>query len=272
MHVIITGGSSGIGLAIAKLYASRRAQISLLARNANRLEMARAELVTACGLDASHIHIVSVDVASAGDISQAIAACERAFGPCDVLVASAGNVEPCAFDEMSSDIFDEQITTNLLGTVNAVRAVYGKMKANRSGRIMMISSGAAFIGIYGYTAYCASKAALIGFAEALQAEATASGVEVGICFPPDTLTPQYFREMSLRPIQAEAVIGKVKPWTAADVAKKIVAGLDRGAPRIYFGFSIRALAYFGAWIKPFIRLSLTHRLRKTMDTPASNPS
>jgi short-subunit dehydrogenase len=262
MHVIVTGGSSGIGLAVAKLYATRGDRVSLLARHFGRLEQARNELTAISSVDPSRIQIASVDVASASQTLEAVALCERAFGPCDILVASAGIVEPCAFDAMPAAVFDEQIATNLVGTANVVRAVYKGMKARRGGKIMMISSGAALIGIYGYTAYCASKSALAGFAEALRAEAGAFGVRISVCFPPDTLTPQYRREMSMRPAEAELLMGSVKPWSADAVATKIVRGLDRGKVRIHFGLSLTALAYFGPLIKPPLMWWFSRKMRK----------
>jgi short-subunit dehydrogenase len=262
MHVIVTGGSSGIGLAVAKLYATRGDRVSLLARHFGRLEQARNELTAISSVDPSRIQIASVDVASASQTLEAVALCERAFGPCDILVASAGIVEPSAFDAMPAAVFDEQIATNLIGTANVVRAVYKGMKARRGGKIMMISSGAALIGIYGYTAYCASKSALAGFAEALCAEAGAFGVRISVCFPPDTLTPQYRREMSMRPAEAELLMGSVKPWSADAVATKIVRGLDRGKVRIHFGLSLTALAYFGPLIKPPLMWWFSRKMRK----------
>ncbi|WFU10154.1 SDR family oxidoreductase [Rhizobium sp. CB3090] len=265
MHIIVTGGSSGIGLAIAKLYATRGDRVSLLARHSGRLEQARIEIAAMSGVDLSRIQIASVDVASANQVSEAVETCEHAFGPCDILIASAGIVEPSAFDIMPATVFEEQIATNLLGTANIVRAVYNGMKTRHAGKIMMISSGAALIGIYGYTAYCASKSALIGFAEALSAEAAVSGIGVSICFPPDTLTPQYSREMSMRPAEAELLMGTVKPWKAEAVAAKIVRGLDRGRTRIHFGLSLTALAYFGPLIKPPLIWWYSRKLRKIIE-------
>ncbi|MGY5779220.1 SDR family oxidoreductase [Rhizobium sp. LEGMi135b] len=262
MHVIVTGGSSGIGLAVAKLYAARGARVSLLARDTGRLEAARAEIAALPGVDDAFIRTTSVDVTSAEQTTDAVKLCEASFGPCDILIASAGIVEPCAFDVMPTSVFDEQISINVLGTANAVRAVYKGMKSRRGGRIMMISSGAALIGIFGYTAYCASKSALEGFAEALSAEADASGVKISICFPPDTMTPQYRREISLRPHEAEILMGSVKPWSAEAVATKIVHGLDRGKQRIHFGFSLTALAFFGPLIKPPLLWWFSRKTRK----------
>ncbi|PST21173.1 translocation protein [Rhizobium sp. JAB6] len=262
MHVIVTGGSSGIGLAIAKLYAARGARVSLLARDRGRLEEARAEIAALPGVDGAFIRTASVDVASAEQTIEAVKLCEVSFGPCDILVASAGIVEPRAFDAMPASVFDEQISINLLGTANAVRAVYAGMKSRRSGRIMMISSGAALIGIFGYSAYCASKSALSGFAEALSAEAAAWGVRISICFPPDTMTPQYRREIALRPRKAEILMGAVKPWSAEAVAARIVRGIDRGRHKIHFGFSLTTLAFFGPLIKPLLLWWFSRKTRK----------
>jgi short-subunit dehydrogenase len=170
---------------------------------------------------------------------------------------------------MSASIFEEQISINFLGTANAVRSVYRGMKARRSGRIMMISSGAALVGIFGYTAYCASKSALVGFAEALSAEAEAFGVRISICFPPDTLTPQYRREISMRPAEAKILMGSVKPWSAEAVAARIVRGLEQGKAKIHFGFSLAALAYFGPLIKPPLMWFISRKTRKIIGQEAT---
>ncbi|WP_267549576.1 SDR family oxidoreductase [Rhizobium rhizogenes] len=269
MHVIVTGGSSGIGLAIATLYASRGDRVSLLARHSGRLEQAQAQIAELPGIDSSRIQIASVDVASAAQVSSAIESCEASFGPCDILIASAGIVEPRTFDAMPASVFDEQISINLLGTANVVRAVYRGMKSRRDGRIMMISSGAALIGIFGYTAYCASKSALSGFAEALSAEAAACGIRVSICFPPDTQTPQYRRELSMRPPEAAALMGSVKPWSAEAVAARIVRGIDRGRAKIHFGFSLTMLAYLGPLIKPLLIWWVSRKTRKNIGKETS---
>ncbi len=272
MHVIVTGGSSGIGLAVAKIYASRGEQVSLLARHPGRLEEAQAEIAALPGADSSRIQTISVDVASAAQTLSAIETCEASFGPCDILVASAGVVEPVAFDAMPPSVFDEQVSINLLGTANVVRAVYKGMKSRREGRIMIISSGAALIGIFGYTAYCASKSALSGFAEALRAEADVHGIRVSICFPPDTLTPQYRREIAMRPPEAEILMGSVKPWDAEMVAAKIVGGVDRGRAKVHFGFSLAMLAYFGPLIKPPLMWWFSRKTRKITGKRQPNPA
>ncbi|MCV9998854.1 SDR family oxidoreductase [Pararhizobium sp. YC-54] len=249
-HVIITGGSSGIGLALARIYAARGARISLLARSLPALEAARTELAKGRSEDA--IRIESADVADEDQTLAAIRKCEDAFGPCDILITSAGIVEPGRFDTLSSAAFNRQLQTNLSGSVHAVRAVYAGMKERRAGRIMLVSSGAGLIGIYGYTAYCASKFALHGFAEALRSEAKPHGVCISVCFPPDTETPQFSRELEQRPLEAAVVMGRVAPWSSATVALRIARAIDKGKFEVFFGWSLWALGRLGSAVKPVL--------------------
>ena len=251
-HVIITGGSSGIGFAVASIYAARGARLSLIARSRGLLEDAQAKLVASSGANADSIRIEAADVAVEGDVEAAIRRCEQAFGPCDILVASAGIVEPGRFEELDSASFRQQMDTNFSGTVHAVRAVYDSMKRRRRGRIMMISSGAGLLGIYGYSAYCASKFAVHGFAQALRSEARPHGVSVSVCFPPDTETPQFQRELAARPPEAATIMGTVRPWPVEAVARRIAKGTDRGRFEVYFGTTLFLLGRFAPAVRPLL--------------------
>lgn len=247
-HVIITGGSSGIGLALARVFAGRGDSVSLLARTPALLQAARDALLESHP-DAT-VLTESVDVADDAAVIDAIGRCEAEAGACDVLVTSAGIVQPGLFDVLPAEAFNRQIDTNLTGSVNAARAVYGAMKARRAGRIMFVSSGAGLIGIYGYAAYSASKFALHGFAEALRSEARPHGVSVSVCFPPDTETPQFARELAERPLEAAVVMGRVAPWPAKAVAARIVKAIDRGDFEVFFGLTLFGLGRFGSLVKP----------------------
>ncbi|OOG68198.1 translocation protein [Sinorhizobium sp. A49] len=250
-HVIITGGSSGIGLAIASIYAGRGARLSLIARSAQILKQAQDELASKAST-VGDIRIETADVAREDEVTAAIHRCEAAFGPCDILVTSAGVVEPGRFEELPSASFQRQMDTNFSGTVHAVRAVYAGMKERGRGKIMMISSGAGLLGIYGYSAYCASKFALHGFAQALRSEARPQGIDVSVCFPPDTQTPQFQRELAFRPAEAAAIMGTVSPWPAEAVAGKVVDGIERGRFEVHFGLTLFLLGRFGPAVRPVL--------------------
>lgn len=252
VHVVITGGSSGIGRAVARVYLERGARVTLIGRSLERLETAKRLLTEETGRPMDDIGIVSLDVADDAAVQDAIATLEAGTGPCDILVTSAGMVTPAPFDTQSGVEFRRHIDTNLHGTVHMISAVYAGMKARRRGRIMVVSSGAGLIGLHGYTAYCASKSALVGFVEALRLESRRHGITVSICFPPDTDTPQLAEELKLRPPEAVAMMGTAGLWSAEAVARRIVRGLDRGHQEIFFTPSLYLLARFGGLAKPWI--------------------
>ncbi|WP_149738628.1 SDR family oxidoreductase [Rhizobium sp. RU20A] len=245
-HVIITGGSSGIGLTVARLYRARGARVTLIARGAGLLDEALALLGT--GETAAE----AADVADRAALEAAIVRATERFGPCTILVSSAGIVEPGAFADQPADLFDRQIAVNLTGTANAVRAVLPSMRQAGGGRIMLVSSGAGLIGIHGYAGYCASKYALRGYAGALRSELKASGIAVSICYPPDTQTPQFVRELASRPPEAQVIMGTVKPVEAESVARGIVGAIDTGRFETFFTPTLWALARLGPLAAPLI--------------------
>ncbi|KJF67038.1 SDR family NAD(P)-dependent oxidoreductase [Rhizobium nepotum] len=246
MHAIITGGSSGIGLEIARLCVLSGYDVSLVARDETALCIA-CETLRQVG--PGRVSAASADVRRMDLLSEAIEQCERQFGACDLLITSAGVVEPALFDELLPSQFEMQMDINFSGTVNAVRAIYTGMKNRGEGSIMMISSAAAFIGIPGYSAYCASKAALAAFAESLRSEVGAE-IYIGISFPPDTCTPQFRSELPKRPPLAKALMGKTHPWSVEVVARQIFDAVSRRRSEVHFGLKLKVLAMLGGFIKP----------------------
>lgn len=251
-HVVITGGSSGIGAAIAELYSGRGAAVTLIARSRQGLEV-MAERLRDSSVGGA-VHIEAADVTDGPELSDAVARAEEKLGSCDVLITSAGIVRPAVFSELSPADFEEQLRVNLVGTANAVRAVYAGMARRGRGAILMVSSGAGLAGIYGYTAYCASKYAVHGFAEALRLEAKPAGIRVAVCFPPDTDTPQLAAERLARPPEADAIIGRAGIWPASAVAETAIGGLEAGRFMICPGMRLRLLARFGSLAMPVLRL------------------
>jgi 3-dehydrosphinganine reductase len=182
---VVSGGSSGIGLACAHSLLARGYQVVLLARDMGRLQSARAEL----GPDfAACVELIPTDVDDASSCQAAIEAVTHRYGRIDWLITSAGIVEPGMFLDLDLAAHRAQMETNYFGTLHLIQAVVPVMRST-GGRITLVSSGAAFLGIIGYSAYAPSKFAVRALAEILRLELEPEGITVSIAFPPDSRHP-----------------------------------------------------------------------------------
>lgn len=112
---------------------------------------------------------------------------------------------------------------NYMGTFHAVRSVLPSMKFRKKGKIACTSSVGGLLGVYGYTAYGASKFALRGFAEALQMEVKPFNISVTLCFPPDTDTPCFEEENKVKPLETKLISGAAGVLKPEDVASSILS-------------------------------------------------
>jgi 3-dehydrosphinganine reductase len=226
--VYITGGSSGIGLAAAKLAIKAGADVAISARGQARLDEAKAELEALRIRPTQRIAAYSVDV-SDPDACEAVARRILAdFGRCDVVLANAGVAHPSRILETPTEVYDRMMRINYFGTVHTVRSLLPHFIERGHGRIGVVSSMLGFMGIYGYTAYAASKFAQVGFAECLRQEVVGHDIRVTICYPPDTDTPQLAEENRIKPPETKAISGEVKTMSAEAVAEALLVGLARG--------------------------------------------
>jgi short-subunit dehydrogenase len=196
-NVIITGGSSGIGLAIAKECSllPQVKRITLIARNLDKLKEAKASLEASCsGVEIQVISACVTDATQMSTVALSVKMEETTY-----LLPCAGVSHPGYFTELSPQVFEDQIKLNYLGTVFTVKAFLPLMKR---GCITLISSGAGQVGLFGFSAYSPTKFALRGFAECLHMELVASSpIHVQIAFPNDTNTPGYEKEQDLKPME-----------------------------------------------------------------------
>ena len=249
-HAIITGGSSGIGLATAKLLASQGAHISIVARSPSKLEAAKAEIEAATVQPEQRVNVIEADVS---DRHRAEAAMEKAIelgGVPNLLVTSAGIAHPGYFLELSPQIFEDTMAVNYFGSLYCVRAVLPAMLQQKTGQIVLVSSGAGLIGVYGYTAYCASKFALRGFAESLRGELNGTGVQISIVYPPDTDTPQLAAENKIEPAETKAITQSAETWQPEDVAREILTGVLKKSFAISPGWEMSLLQKLHSAIAP----------------------
>ena len=271
---LITGGSSGIGLAIAKALAAQGAHVWLLARDRKRLDEALAQVTAACRSAAQRCGAVSTDVSDAAQVAAAAAQVRKSIGVPDLLINSAGSVQPGYFQELAPDVFRQQLETNYLGTVYTAKAIAPGMIARGSGHIVNIASAAALLGLYGYTAYCGSKFAVRGFSDVLRIELKPLGVHVSIVFPPDTDTPQYAAEMPLRPPETRLVVGDTL-LSADVVASAILKGMARGqyiiTPGIETTLLYRLVSVFGTLQYPVMDTLVARAQRKVKASADAQP-
>ena len=239
-HVLITGGSSGIGLATARLAGERGARVSLVARRTDVLDEAAASLRTAN----VNVAVAAADVADAAQVAAAVSALSDAQGPVDIVVCSAGQARPGYFAELDPDLFRQMMDVNYYGTVNVVRAVVPGMIERRRGSVVGVSSAAGLVGVFGYTAYAPTKFAVRGFLESLRGELAPHGIHVGCSFPPDTDTPQLEDENRYKPAETKAISGTIKPLSAERVGKSIVDGIEKERFAIIPDVSTKGLAKF----------------------------
>ena len=251
-HALVTGGSSGIGYAIARRLAAKGMSVSLVARGEARLGEARDALVREH--PGAHVETISADLAVREQAERAVAQAVAALGPPSMVVTSAGIAIPGYFDEVPVDVFERTMAVNYLGTVYVVKAAVPLMKA-AGGHVVMISSGAGLIGLFGYTPYSPAKFALRGFAEALHAELRHGRVQVSIAFPPDTETPQLIEEEKTKPAETRMMTARAGLWSADAVAGRILKDVSRGAFAITPGFELTALYRFGSVLAPFVQWS-----------------
>jgi 3-dehydrosphinganine reductase len=259
-HAVVTGGSSGIGLATACLLAGRGARVSLVARDEARL--ARAVAAVRDEAPAVAVRTASADVTDAIALSGALEELAREQGPCDVLVTAAGTAHPGYFEQLDDGVFREQMETDYFGTLNAVRAVVPRMIERRSGHIVTISSTAGLIGVFGYSAYAPAKYAVRGLAETLRSELAPYGIVVACAYPPDTRTPGFDRENELKPEETTRISASIKPKEARVVADAIVWGIERDRLVITADFQTRALARASGLLGPYVRRSMDRQVRK----------
>lgn len=228
-HVLVTGGSEGLGLAFAQLVASRGAHVTVVARSGDKLAAAkRAIEASRASPSTQKVHTATADVADAPALAAAVASAAAALGAVDVLVANAGLARPRLVADQTDDEVQRMLSVNLVGCVNAVRAVLPAMRARRSGRIVFVASGMSLTAFAGYAAYCATKWGVRGYAEALATELEPERIATHIYYAPTMDTPGLVAENQIKPAattQLEAIGSAI---SAKDAAASLLQGLGTG--------------------------------------------
>lgn len=219
--VVVTGGSSGIGLSLSRMLRSFGADVTIVARNAQRLQSAREVLLETAG--SGKLSTIALDIGDGAAVSEALSGVQA-----DMLINNAGITLPGRFGQLPVEEFQRQMRTNYLGAVHCTHALLPSLVGSGRGHIAFTASVVGFVGIYGYSAYAPTKFALQGFAECLRCELRPSGVRVSVCYPPDTDTPQHEFEQKHLPEETRRISGNAKLMSADAVARCMLEGMAAG--------------------------------------------
>jgi short-subunit dehydrogenase len=233
-HIVITGASSGIGAALARVYSASGRRLSLIGRNRGRLEAVASD-ARALGAD---VDVYLADVTDLGAIDLVLTTCDL-LQPVDLLIASAGiggraSLAPDSGEP--SHVAQQILTTNTLGVINTVTPLLPRFIARRCGQIAIVSSLAGLVSLPACPAYCASKAAVRTYGAALRGLLAPSGVAVSVVCPGFVDTPMS-ASLPFRPPFL---------WAADRAARHVARALARGRREILFPWplavAVRVLA------------------------------
>jgi 3-dehydrosphinganine reductase len=260
-HVLVTGGSSGIGLEVARRALTRGAHVSIVARDPERLATAADVLEREVG-DATRVAAEPADVTDPEQLERALSLLTAQLGPVDVLVANAGAAVPGHFEDLSLEVFRSQMELNYFGVLHSVRAVLPSMIERRRGHLVLVSSAAGVVGVYGYSAYSPTKFAVRGLAETLRAELRPFGILAACAFPPDTDTPGLARESTTKPEATKSFSESIKVRSPDAVGAAIVRGIERDRLVITADLSTSLLARASGLLGPVVRRSMDRHVRR----------
>ncbi len=243
--ILITGGSSGIGEALARAYAAPGVHLALGGRNAERLEI----VAGACRAAGAAATTAVIDVTEGAQLAAWIAEVDAA-APLDLVIANAGISAGTGRDGETDAQARQIMAVNLDGVINTVLPALGGLRARRRGQIAIISSLAAFRGFPGAPAYCASKAAVRVWGESLRGHLAAEGVGVTVVCPG-------FVKSRMTAVNAFPMPLLMETDRAAAIIKR---GLTRNKARIAFPWPLRAAVWLLAALPP----GLTDRWMSTL--------
>lgn len=241
--VLITGGSRGLGLVLARQLARRGALIGLMARDA--LELARARQTVS---SQSLVQLLSADVTEPSQVEQAVNALVRRFGRIDMVINNAGQILSAPFDDTTNADFKAMMDVHFWGTLHVTRAALPFLGRERDARIVNICSIGGRIAVPHLSAYCASKFAQVGLSAVLAEELRGRGIRVTTVMPGLMRTGSHrqawFKGDQRKEYQLFSLAGglPLTSMSADRAARLILRAAARGRPEAIIPFSVRQIA------------------------------
>ncbi|MFG1792527.1 SDR family oxidoreductase [Nocardia sp. NPDC049149] len=241
-HVVVTGGSSGIGLAVTESALAAGARVSVVALADAALE----RLSAAAQATPDVLTVVAADVSNQQQVAAALDRARVANGRIDAVIACAGIAKPNYFESLTDGDFTRHMAVNYFGALHVIRAALPDLKTGERASITVISSMAAVLPCFGYGAYSPSKFAVRALCEVLRQELKPHGITVTVVLPPDVDTPQLAAESATKPPELQALSGST-PITAEQVAQALLVGAARGDASVIPSWNARLLSWFAGF-------------------------
>lgn len=265
--VLITGGSRGLGLVLARKLLREGARVAICARTESDLARAHAELKPL-----GEVLAITCDVTDPTEVDSLVATVAERLGPVDVLINNAGVISVGPLETMTSDDFRAALDTHVWGPLHTINAVLPEMKRRASGRIVNIASIGGEVSLPHLVPYCMSKFALVGLSHGLTAELAADGILV------TTVCPGLMRTGSM--VQAEFKgrhreeyswfsIGASLPLVtlpAERAAGLIIEACRRGEPHVTLSLPAKAAARASA-IAPSLTARVLQKIQRMLPSP-----
>jgi len=249
-NAYITGGSSGIGFAIACKMVELGSNVLLIARDEQKLAQSAALLEERKNSNGQRFDWLSLDITQWQRVKSLLPEKVKTFGPPDILVNSAGIAYTHYFEKIDYQRFTEVINTNLMGTWGVTRALVQYLKERR-GYIVNVASTLGFAGSFGYTAYAPSKFGIVGFSESLRPELKPFGVRISVLCPADTDTPQLVEDRRNKLPEVRAINAGAGLMQPEEVAKVLIKGMIKERFMIIPGF-MNKIAYLAKRLAPWL--------------------
>lgn len=238
--IVITGGSSGLGLELARHLAKEGARLSLIARDRDRLERAAQELRAQPG--GATVRIESLDIRDEAAVQACMQRIADADGRIDMLVNSAGILREGRIESLPLKDFRDVMEINFFGLLIATRAALAYLKASH-GRLVNIASVAGLTGVFGYTPYCSSKHALVGLTESLRYEVAPMGITVHLVCPGEFDSPMTDELDASRTPENRAHTQTIPKASVESIALATLAGIRSDRFFIVPGGMTRSVAF-----------------------------
>lgn len=278
-NALVTGGSRGLGLEIARLLVARGSNVAIVARDSSELERALGDLQARRRDESVRVIAESCDLCESAAIDAMLRNVRERLGPVDVLVNDAGLIQVGPLDAMRWTDFEQAMALHCFAPLRLMLGVRADMRSRGGGRIANISSVGGLIAVPHLLPYCASKFALVGLSQGMRSELARDGILVS------TITPGLMRTGSPRNASFKGDHASEYAWFAISdslpllsmsssvAARRIVRALELGQPQVTLGWPAK-LARIANGVAPGLvtqALAFANALLPKGDAPQAYP-